>query len=450
MSSMTQANIPRTAIRSISIKGMFGKYDFNHIPLWGMDPDAKNVAFLYGDNGVGKTTILKLIYSILSDEVNEGHRSYIARTKFQKIEIVFGDGQKVSVVKESKDFMGSFRYIFEGPNFNSSTKVIADQECLVRGSKNPKLAEVESILSQFPNMIFVNDQRHIKYSSRGRRRPPRDSEQLESWGSKSFFRYPLDREQSSEIDEDHVSISLAEAIRETYDFMVSQSVVSSSAGDRSANQVYLDVARAIARAPVGGHGDSAVSRIELMESLRILSDQIAAYEKYRVFGNLDVAGISQELEQTRPEALPQLISVIAPYVRSLSERVAANQQLLDIMVTFETTVNRFLRRKCVEVNLIDGIRFIASDGEDIKPSALSSGEKHLMFLSCSALTSRDAPTVILIDEPELSLNYKWQRELTEGLLALAGPMAQFIMATHSFEILSGATSAVVPLDPEPI
>jgi predicted ATPase len=61
---------------------------------------------------------------------------------------------------------------------------------------------------------------------------------------------------------------------------------------------------------------------------------------------------------------------------------------------------------------------------------LSSGERHLLtFLTLFLIIGRTR-TFFIIDEPEISLNMKWQRELLPLLSELC-PQAQIIVATHS-------------------
>lgn len=62
---------------------------------------------------------------------------------------------------------------------------------------------------------------------------------------------------------------------------------------------------------------------------------------------------------------------------------------------------------------------------------LSSGQKEIistLFLIWHA--TREAPGVVLIDEPELHLNAEWQRAFIQTL-RLLNPRNQYIMATHS-------------------
>lgn len=70
---------------------------------------------------------------------------------------------------------------------------------------------------------------------------------------------------------------------------------------------------------------------------------------------------------------------------------------------------------------------------------LSSGQKEIiatLFLIWH--TTREAPSVVLIDEPELHLNAEWQRLFVRTLWSLA-PQNQYIMATHSEEVFGSVT-----------
>jgi ABC-type lipoprotein export system ATPase subunit len=72
-------------------------------------------------------------------------------------------------------------------------------------------------------------------------------------------------------------------------------------------------------------------------------------------------------------------------------------------------------------------------GEQIGLESLSSGEKQLirMFLECLC----GGPNPILIDEPEISIHIDWQRELM-GILQSLNQKAQFVVASHSPELMA--------------
>ena len=74
----------------------------------------------------------------------------------------------------------------------------------------------------------------------------------------------------------------------------------------------------------------------------------------------------------------------------------------------------------------------------------------MLLLFCNTVRARAQATILIIDEPELSLNVKWQRRLIEALLQLVvGTRVQFVLATHSIELLAKHKQAVVRLGSPP-
>ena len=69
-------------------------------------------------------------------------------------------------------------------------------------------------------------------------------------------------------------------------------------------------------------------------------------------------------------------------------------------------------------------------GEVLQPYMLSSGEKQILVIMLTALVQENRPSVMLMDEPEISLHFDWQKILLESILEL-NPNIQIIMATHS-------------------
>ena len=98
----------------------------------------------------------------------------------------------------------------------------------------------------------------------------------------------------------------------------------------------------------------------------------------------------------------------------------------------ENLVSRFISTNKRVIFSEGGIHVETGDGE-IGIDLLSSGEKHLLriLLECLATPSN----CLLIDEPELSLHIDWQRELPKALETI-NPLAQTVMATHSPDIMA--------------
>lgn len=89
--------------------------------------------------------------------------------------------------------------------------------------------------------------------------------------------------------------------------------------------------------------------------------------------------------------------------------------------------------------------YVSINNEKLSLSELSSGEKHIFtFLSLVNIigNSRD---FLIIDEPEISLNVNWQRELLSLLKEIA-PKTQIIVASHSPLIAKDYISSLVKLE----
>jgi ABC-type glutathione transport system ATPase component len=60
----------------------------------------------------------------------------------------------------------------------------------------------------------------------------------------------------------------------------------------------------------------------------------------------------------------------------------------------------------------------------------------------------DTSSIFIVDEPEISLNVKWQRRLIDALTDItSGSQCQFLFATHSIEILTKHRDQVIKLNP---
>lgn len=77
---------------------------------------------------------------------------------------------------------------------------------------------------------------------------------------------------------------------------------------------------------------------------------------------------------------------------------------------------------------------------------LSAGEKQLLYILLTVFLMDDKPTVLLMDEPELSLHIEWQEKLIKSI-RLLNPKCQIILTTHSPSIfVSGWESKLVYIE----
>jgi predicted ATPase len=172
------------------------------------------------------------------------------------------------------------------------------------------------------------------------------------------------------------------------------------------------------------------------------------FSRYGLIAPTNIASLIQSVESAQPSALPTIYDVIKPFVDSLSARLNAYRPVHDSIQAFVQIVNGFLHDKRVEFFVGRGLSIVTPEGQSLSPAALSSGERQLVLLFSNLLVVSKQNTLFIVDEPELSLNVKWQRQLVKNLFGFTkGTNIQFVLATHSIELLSSYKEAVVRLVP---
>ena len=104
---------------------------------------------------------------------------------------------------------------------------------------------------------------------------------------------------------------------------------------------------------------------------------------------------------------------------------------------FTTIINRFLSNK--QIIGVDRqtfrIQVQGANGQPYGIDQLSSGEKQILLLLGEIQRRIRRGSIVLIDEPELHLHPRWQRQLVQALTDFSATYdAQLIMTTHSEEI----------------
>lgn len=112
--------------------------------------------------------------------------------------------------------------------------------------------------------------------------------------------------------------------------------------------------------------------------------------------------------------------------RSIEQAMAPTSRFL------RTISNLFSRGKSLRVTDTE-LQVLLVGGQTLPIAQLSSGEKHLIKILLSSMTA--GSNSILIDEPELSMHLDWQRAFVDTILSL-NPTSQLILASHSPEVMA--------------
>jgi predicted ATP-dependent endonuclease of OLD family len=183
------------------------------------------------------------------------------------------------------------------------------------------------------------------------------------------------------------------------------------------------------------------------ERVKELESQYKKFAQYKLLPKFSGKEILTVISSATPSRTSIIINVLDPYLESLNKTLEAMSEVYGRIDSFVSIINSFLTNKKLIYDLHSGMTIIAKDGTLLEPGMLSSGERHLFLLFCNSLVAVDRPSIFIIDEPEISLNIKWQRRLLDSLLECSGDNpVQYLFATHSIELLAQHRGQVAKLE----
>jgi predicted ATP-dependent endonuclease of OLD family len=157
--------------------------------------------------------------------------------------------------------------------------------------------------------------------------------------------------------------------------------------------------------------------------IEALDDEEQNHFKSQIVGILNAIDQPGELEKV--QAQPLLLKLFTNIISELEVEKLALSAINLLVDTF----NRYLiDNKKLIVNRTEV--FVKTDDGRHSVNELSSGERHILTFLVLVLFEGENRDFLIIDEPEISLNIKWQRELM-GFFAKLLPDTQIIVASHA-------------------
>lgn len=418
-----------TFITAFEIEKLYGMYDYKPTARVG---ESSQLLILYGDNGSGKTTILKLIFSLFSLAPKRGHRTFIARTPFRRFRLTLGHDFSIEVKKLSTQLVGSFEVLMtEGRRRMFQGTIVANEKNRVV-DESSVLPLMKAIRQLGIDVFYLSDDRKTQV---GTSEPmiedlwPSSPDELSEYLTRNL----LLTKQSTQKEEPSLDIAIGRL--ETW--VRNETLKGSLEGEVNANMIYSDVVKRIARSRRATKTRPKPDIKALLAALHEIQRRSTRFSGYTPISAPALMEITQIFE-TSPKITQEIIAnVLKPYVDAMRARLNSLQGVQNIVGVFLDTINSFLHHKTIFFDADGKLRLINRDSAELLPNMLSSGEQQLLLLFCNTVTARDQASIFIIDEPEISLNVKWQRKLLDALLTSTKASAvQFLIATHSLELLS--------------
>ncbi|WP_176222736.1 AAA family ATPase [Pseudomonas aeruginosa] len=402
-------------------------------------------SIIFGRNGSGKTTFLKLINAILSKD-----ESILSKEKVFRAEVVFVDeiDEKHTIIVGMSDDASRGQgivssKIYDWRQFDESplSKTTSMSMGVDRGTTIQSTSIEASDIFRF---LSLNNEVSLSKSM-----ALTISEQLAGFLTRqsALKARSIRRGKTNELqlDRDHAFLNNINTSNIESLLLERYRVARSYASEQIQNALFDTLAVAI---------DSEAEKAAALNLPEDLGEQIVAGKERIIealnegpenkFKNRIIAMLS-EMGTDGGVAANPVNPIFGQLIWNMLKELKLEKQLLDSINIFIETFNYFLGEgKEIQISS-EGIS-VSINGDSLGIDSLSSGERHLFtFLALVVVDARNRDFLI-IDEPEISLNANWQRSLIKLLEDLA-PDTQIILASHSPILAKGQPSSLVELKP---
>jgi len=246
-------------VTRIEVRRLFGLYDYVLAKTTSGD-DPGRVAILYGDNGSGKTTILRSVFHLLAPDDRSGHKTALARTQFSRFAVTMSDGSEVRLERPGEELLGSFALaIKRGRKKPVTYRFSVDQEMSISPKSQSKEEREETAqclrqLKEFNlGLYHLADDRTIDLA--GRAAPTSDEPQMElAFDTEQELMLaragmpPQFVRRASRRPSEIASGLLEQSMNRFALWIKNLALRASSAGDSSVNTLYSEILARLARA----------------------------------------------------------------------------------------------------------------------------------------------------------------------------------------------------------
>ncbi|MDI9335620.1 MAG: AAA family ATPase [Gammaproteobacteria bacterium] len=438
-------------VKSIHAKKLFGMYDHEIV----LKPD--HVTIVYGRNGVGKTVLFKLTYATLEGNILSAVD--LLCYPYEEFCIEFANNEKIKVIP-SKDKEISFQY--EDANGKELKSCKLEFEYILNLAKRlERMLPIERIASNrwvYPETSETMDAVEV-VRRWGKIGEVGETHQLLSEWQKFLRARPILQplfiqaqrliQVANVVRDGHLYYRRGEepAIRETvleYSADLKKRIEQMLANyGRQAQALDQTYPQRLLQTETQNYMD----RQEVQSSLGEMRKQQDEFQQLGILGEAGQLPVADKPGQDQGDQI--YLAAMTLYVQDTNTKLKIVSQLADRIRLMLKLISAKFSNKKLKIDQESHDLVVCSTLDDhsaLPVSTLSSGEQHQLVLAYELLFRTQPNTLVLIDEPELSLHVEWQeRFLTDLKEVLNLVPFDVLLATHSPYIINGHNELTVPL-----
>jgi predicted ATP-binding protein involved in virulence len=439
-------------IKQISVTGLFGIFD--HVIPLNMDD---RITIVHGPNGFGKTAMLRILNGFFNFEY-----SIIWTIPFVNFQIIFENGNQIEISKklyapDKKTAIERVQLSSYIPGSGKETFSLDIVDILNRSTENLSANKLASKLMA-ENLAASNLAENFL-------RAVQDNKTQEAYKAQEDFLKSIKSGLNVRLIESQrllnfVSNHSSEKSSQTESepsLMLStvshySNEIAQTIGDKF--REYGEISQSLDRTFPNRLVQRQSSPNLTDEQLRAKLEQLEATRSRLIkIGLLDNTENSEFSNQ--PPAMDESTkNILSVYVEDVEKKLSVFYDLANKIELLRNIINSKFAYSYKEMNFNKDKGFVfktlyhssISDSDTLLPTDLSSGEQHELVLLYELLFKVEPKSLVLIDEPELSLHVGWQVQFLKDLqdiVKLAD--LDILMATHSPDIIQDRWDLTVEL-----
>lgn len=439
-------------LEKVNVNELFGI--FNHeVPL----NNATGITIIIGENGLGKTVLLEMIEAFF-----EGHYYYFKHVNFKEMVFQFDDGIKWHLTKNFKQNESSLLTLKQTNKNKPEHKPIT----LFDRNETIDLDYVTHRIDRF--YPFLRQVSPTRWEDRRTGQELTLDEILQRFGRDHRSRDVRNRNQNILFEEYLVSkeempkwfserharikvrlIETQRLISEQKEEKIPRRTVEKYSSDLSKEiKSYLTESTELSSKLDRTYPNRLIERLKNASNISLddLQTQLGLLEKKRelldTVGLIEIEKHSKIRDIENPQAVVR--DVLLLYVEDSFKKIEIFDLISRKIEIFLSVINKRFKHKKLFIDKEEGFLFkstiIKNTGgtpQRIPVAKLSSGEQNELVLFYLLLFKTEPNSLILIDEPEVSLHISWQNCFIEDLKEITKlNNLSVVIATHSPDIIS--------------